>query len=270
LLLANTFEDENVNPAQYLLSEKLDGVRAYWDGKNFVSRLGNVYNAPDWFKEGLPANHPLDGELWMDRGKFQETVAIVRQQIPGEGWRKLRYAVFDAPGLEKTPFRYRLEWLSARILPAITPYAFVVPHTGCDGMTHLMNALHAVEKLGGEGLMLRDPESFYEVGRSSSLLKVKSSKDAEAVVIGYEPGKGKYAGQIGSLEVRDANGVTFHVGSGLPDDARRHPYPVGTLITYRYTGLTDNGLPRFPIFLGLCIDKQAPTALQTPEELEHG
>ncbi len=63
LLLAESW-DFVTDPAGWWLSEKLDGVRAYWDGQQFWSRLGNLYHAPGWFVAGLP-NVPLDGELWL-------------------------------------------------------------------------------------------------------------------------------------------------------------------------------------------------------------
>ena len=61
--------DPSVDPAHYLVSEKFDGVRAVWDGKVLRFRSGNVVNAPQWFIEKLPKT-PLDGELWLARGKF--------------------------------------------------------------------------------------------------------------------------------------------------------------------------------------------------------
>src|SRR5213594_3631469 len=95
LLLAESW-DNATDLSDWWMSEKLDGVRAYWDGKQFLSRLGNIYHAPDWFIEGLPAV-PLDGELWIDRKKFQRTVSIVRRQDKSDLWQEVRYLVFDAP-----------------------------------------------------------------------------------------------------------------------------------------------------------------------------
>ena len=71
LLLAESW-DNAADLSDWWMSEKLDGVRAYWDGKQFLSRHGNIYYAPDWFIEGLPTV-PLDGELWIDRKTFQRS-----------------------------------------------------------------------------------------------------------------------------------------------------------------------------------------------------
>ena len=105
LLLAETWDCVS-DPTGWWLSEKLDGVRAYWDGKRFVSRLGNTLHAPDWFVAGLP-DLPLDGELWLGRKKFQRTVSIVRRQDKSDHWKEVAFVVFDAPGLDKA-FEARL------------------------------------------------------------------------------------------------------------------------------------------------------------------
>src|SRR5262249_25467900 len=88
LLLAEAW-DNSQNPEGWWMSEKLDGVRAYWDGEQFLSRQGHLYHAPDWFTAGLP-KLPLDGELWLDRKAFQRAVSIVRRQDKGEQWRTIR------------------------------------------------------------------------------------------------------------------------------------------------------------------------------------
>ena len=85
LLLAERW-DGAADLAGWWMSEKLDGVRAYWNGKLFLSRLGNPLLAPDWFCAGLPEK-PLDGEFWIDRKKFQRTVGIVRRQDKSDLWR---------------------------------------------------------------------------------------------------------------------------------------------------------------------------------------
>ena len=95
LLLAETW-DTAADLAGWWMSEKLDGLRAYWDGNQFVSRLGNTFHAPDWFLAGLPAT-PLDGELWVGRGQFARASGLVRRQDKTELWKEVRYLVFDAP-----------------------------------------------------------------------------------------------------------------------------------------------------------------------------
>jgi DNA ligase-1 len=251
LLLAHSWEND-VDLAGWWMSEKLDGVRAWWDGSKFISRLGNEFFAPDWFVEGLPET-PLDGELWLDRKSFQRTVSIVRRQDRSEHWKELTYVVFDAPQMEE-PFEERIAHLEDFIRRRKPAFAKAHVHDRCRNLEHLREELTRIEALGGEGLMLRRPGSRYEAGRSTTLLKVKTFHDAEARVIDYVDGKGRHKGRVGSLVVQTPDGVRFSVGTGLSDAMRASPPPVGALITYRFQELSDGGVPRFPSFVALRSD----------------
>ena len=245
LLLAHPW-DNATDVTDWWMSEKLDGVRAYWDSKRFVSRQGNEYMAPDWFVEQLPET-PLDGELWMDRRKFQKTVSIVRRQDRSEHWKDIRFLIFDAPSADGR-FEERLEYLADTVGDR-HPYAQILEHSRCESLAHLQEELQRVESLGGEGLMLRQPASAYAVGRSMTLLKVKTFHDAEAVVIGHQPGKGRHKGRLGALLVQLPDGTEFSVGTGFSDAQREAPPTMGATITFRYQELTDAGVPRFPSFV---------------------
>lgn len=262
LLLAHSWEND-VELTGWWMSEKLDGVRAYWDGTRFLSRQGNPFFAPDWFTAKLP-DFPLDGELFGGRRKFQQTVSIVRRQDRGEGWKSLAFVVFDAPGMDAS-FEERLARCQQYVEDIAPPYAEWLPHEPCRGVEHLREELARVEGLGGEGLMLRQPGSRYEAGRSHTLLKVKSFKDDEARVVGHLPGAGKHKGRLGALEVELRDGTRFSVGTGLSDQERGNPPPVGTIITFRYQELSNDGVPRFPSYVGVRIDAApfAPVARRT-------
>ena len=251
VLLAEVW-DNALDLTGWWMSEKLDGVRAYWDGTQFLSRLGNIYHAPDWFAAGLPAE-PLDGELWVARKAFQRTVGIVRRQDKSDHWKDVRFLVFDAPA-RPGPFEDRLAYLAAGFARWRPAYAAPHEHCACRGLDHLRDELKRVEGLGGEGLMLRQPGSAYVAGRSSTLLKVKSFLDAEAVVVGHEPGKGRHAGRLGALVVRLPNGKGFSVGTGFSDRERADPPAVGAVITFRYQELSDAGIPRFPSYVRVRSD----------------
>jgi DNA ligase-1 len=260
LLLAHTW-DNAADLAGWWMSEKLDGVRAYWDGKQFLSRLGNLLHAPDWFLAGLP-DSPLDGELWTERKKFQRTVSIVRRQDKNELWKEVRFVVFDAPAAGGG-FEERMAFLKDALARGKPAFAREHEHARCTGVAHLREELARIEALGGEGLMLRQPQSRYEAGRSSTLLKVKTFHDAEAVVIGHEPGAGRHKGRLGALSVRLENGTQFAVGTGFSDAERGNPPAVGSIITFRYQELSEAGVPRFPSYVGVRSD--APAANPTPQ-----
>jgi DNA ligase-1 len=257
VLLAETWDTE-ANLTDWWMSEKLDGVRAYWDGKQFLSRQGNVYHAPDWFVAGLP-DLPLDGELWIGRKGFQRAVSIARRQDKSEHWRELRYVLFDAPA-HGGPFEERIRFLH-NLLARRLEFVQVLPQEPCRGIDHLRGELRRVEELGGEGLMLRQPRSLYAAGRSSTLLKVKRFHDGEARVVDHEPGKGRHKGRLGALVVALSNGTLFSVGTGLSDAERSNPPPVGTIINFRYQELSDIGVPRFPSYVGISREKGAPSPL---------
>jgi DNA ligase-1 len=246
LLLAESW-DNTMDLTGWWLSEKLDGVRAYWDGKQFLSRQGNRYHAPDWFVEGLPGV-PLDGELWLDRKKFQRAVSIVRRQDKSEHWREIRFLIFDAPAHD-APFEDRMGYFRDLLAGKKLPFSAVHPHEKCRNLKHLRKELERIEAIGGEGLMLRQPGSKYEIGRSSTLLKVKNFHDADASVIGHQAGAGKHKGRLGALLVEMDDGTRFSVGTGFSDAERNNPPPIGSVITFRYQELSDGGVPRFPSFV---------------------
>lgn len=267
LLLAESW-DNTLDLSGWWMSEKLDGVRAYWDGQQFLSRQGNLYHAPDWFVAGLP-NVPLDGELWIDRKAFQRTVSIVRRQDKSDHWKSVRYVVFDAP-TSATSFEDRVDFLKDGIRTWKNSFVTIHEHTLCRDVPHLREELKRIETLGGEGLMLRQPGSKYAAGRSSTLLKVKTFYDAEAVVISHEPGKGRHAGRLGALTVKLPNGKTFSVGTGFSDKQREQPPSIGSLITFRYQELSDAGIPRFPSYVGIRSDVAPTDAPATNQEAAKG
>jgi DNA ligase-1 len=256
LLLAETW-DCCLDPTGWWLSEKLDGVRAYWDGQQFLSRQGNLYHAPAWFLEGLPAV-PLDGELWLGRKKFQRAVSIVRRQDKNDLWREISFVVFDAPRLDQG-FEARLAFVKDCLSQNQPAYARVHEHILCAGVDHLRQELARLEALGGEGLMLRQPGSRYESGRSATLLKVKNFHDAEARVLEHQGGSGRHKGRLGALLVEMEDGTKFAVGTGFSDAERESPPPLGSLITFRYQELSEAGVPRFPSFVGVREIQTSPT-----------
>jgi DNA ligase len=226
-------------------------------------RSGRTESAPAGFLAALPAE-PLDGELWLDRGRFEPLSALVRRAEPRDAnWHSVRYMVFDTPGAA-LPFEARLRRLarlgnttrsaldgalSARIEDAPRSPIEIAPQWRIADDAALQRDLARTVAGGGEGLVLHVANAPYTPGRSDSLLKLKPHLDAEAIVVGHRRGSGEYGAEVGALEVENAEGWRFFVDSGLSDAARRRPPPVGSTITYRYRDLTSTGLPRFATFL---------------------
>jgi len=269
VLLAKSYDPAKHDVSGWYASEKLDGVRAYWDAANrqLLTRNGKTIHAPEWWLAALPACD-LDGELTMGRGRFQDTVSTVRCNEPDERWDEVQYQVFDAPNHDGA-FRDRLAFLwrghrsSYPNIPSRNEPAYVwdvVPHyvvSSVDTDLHLRTLLEEIEFAGGEGIMLRDPGSRYERKRSNTLLKLKSMQDIDAVVIGYQPGKGQHADRVGALVCELDNGILFQVGTGMTVADRESPPPVGSIVVIQYQEWTRAGLPRFPVFRGVRADVAA-------------
>ncbi len=236
------------DPRGWLVSEKLDGVRACWDGQVLRLRSGLPVAAPAWFTAGWPGT-PLDGELWAGRGRFETLVGTVRRLQPDEGaWRAVRYALFDLPGADGS-FAERARRLQALAVQVKQAHLGAVEQHRLDDPAALQRLLDKVVAAGGEGLMLHREAAPWRAGRSADLLKLKPLADAEAVVTGHEPGQGRHAGRLGALRVRMPDGRQFRLGTGFSDADRAAPPPPGSVVTYRYRGFTDAGLPRFASFL---------------------
>ncbi|NVM87789.1 DNA ligase-1 [Variovorax sp. SG517] len=247
LMLAETYRP-GMSLADYWVSEKYDGVRAYWDGRQLWTRGGERIVAPAWFTAPLP-KQPLDGELWAGRGRFSHAVSTARNQTPNDvAWHEMRFMAFDLP-TQPGDFTARLAALR-KLLP-VTDAPWVVPVPQERATTHeaLQALLDKTVKMGGEGLMLHRGASLYKGERGNDLLKVKPYEDAEARVIEHLPGKGRHSSRLGALVVETPEGKRFRLGTGLTDAERENPPAIGTWVTYRYNGLTAKGLPRFARFM---------------------
>lgn len=251
LLLAEKYH-QGIDLTAYWVSEKLDGVRAFWDGKRLISRGGNSFAAPSWFVADFPPL-ALDGELWVERGQFEATASIVSRHAPHDGWRQLRYMVFDLPEAPGT-FDERLQDLRAAVAASPSEFLAVIPQYKVPDHKALLEELDVVIASGGEGLMLHRGDSRYHGGRSMDLLKLKRFDDAEGVVIAHNPGQGRLAGLLGSVTVRTEQGAIVRIGSGFSDAERQNPPPIGATITFKHQGFTASGKPRFPVFWRLRSD----------------
>jgi len=252
LMLANTYRS-GMPLSQYWVSEKLDGVRAYWDGRRLRTRSGYAIKVPDWFIADFP-DYPMDGELWVGRGQFHKVSRLINSDAarPGD-WKQVNYMIFDLPAYrhegKPAQFEQRKQALIRNLGALRISWLKPVHYFKVETAAELMVVLRQTVKHGGEGLMLNRSAAYYRSLRSDDILKLKPRYDAEAVVLAHLPGRGKYEGLTGALLVQNEDGVRFKVGSGLKDDDRREPPAIGSTITYGYSGKTHKGKPRFPRFL---------------------
>jgi len=247
LMHASTYDDA-VDVSAYLVSEKLDGVRGHWTGERLLTRGGHAVNPPAWFIVDWPSTR-MDGELWLGRGRFAEVSGIVRTREPVDAaWREVRFMVFDLPAHDG-PFEARARRIRELLETANVAWLQPVPQFIVADIDELDARLGRVVDAGGEGLMLHRRDGRYRAGHSDVLLKYKQHTDAEARVVAHTLGKGRYRGMLGALVVERPDGLRFRLGTGFSDAERAEPPPIGSRVTYRYNGLTVNGVPRFARFL---------------------
>lgn len=272
MMLAQTFDPGKHNPAGHFMSEKLDGMRAFWDGgiskgkdartvgymkesKDCIatglwSRLGNVIHAPSWWTAHLP-DYPLDGELYLLDGDFQDIVSICRSH--SGDWRDVKYFIFDMPPFDALhvkrdmpPFRVfenvynHLKTLGNKVV--IPHRQILLPLNTATAKVQMYQFLDTCV----EGLMLRKQHSIWTPKRCSDLLKLKKIQDAEGVVVGWKPGKGKFEGMMGSLELSVAGDLKAEI-SGFTDDERLLlngwpiRFPAGTVVAFTFREMTKGG-----------------------------
>jgi len=240
LLFLNKYS-EDINVTSWYMSEKLDGVRAYWDGEKLVSRNGKIFKAPKFFTKGFPKRE-LDGELWTKRGDFSHISSIVNTKLSKLEWKELTYNIFEVSNAAGT-LNERLNRVKE------SQYIRVIEQIKVKNKKHLDSFLKSVEKKGGEGVVVRDGSLNYYTGRNNKALKVKSYIDEECEVVGHNRGRGKYENILGSLDCKMDNNQTLKIGTGFNNEQRTSPPKIGAIITFKYYGLTSKGNPRFPVFL---------------------
>jgi DNA ligase 1 len=276
VLLAHSWDGES-DPTGWIGSEKYDGVRGYYRDGDFVSRGGNVFFVPEWFKAGLPQGVDLDGELWMGRQQYERGCGIVKRHNEDAEWKLIKFHVFDAPTLPGG-FEERIAALPELLKNA--PYAEPVKHFVIESKEHLEKCVDEMVEKGGEGIMIRKPGSLYERKRSRTLLKCKKWFDCEALVVDINEGKGRNAGILGAV-VCEIDGERFNVGGGFSDLQRRwfegdklsletiKKFWVGKVIKVKYQNKTETrGVPRFGSFISIEDSLPETSGQDTPVAAE--
>jgi DNA ligase-1 len=247
LLLLKVYKDQNITG--WVMSEKLDGVRAYWNGKHLLTRSGNIIYAPSWFTKDYPP-FEIDGELWSKRRDFENIVSIVRDKTPSREWREIKHYIFEVPNSKGGLFE-RL----AKVKAYESNIIKIISQIKVKDKLHLKQYLKKIESKSGEGVVVRDPDAPYISKRTNKALKVKTFLDKECKVIAYNSGSGKFEGLLGSITCQLDNNVTFKIGTGFDMKERENPPAIGSLITFKYKEFTKYGKPRFPVFLRIKSEK---------------
>lgn len=258
-MLANPYSPEKIDVIGWWHSEKYDGVRAIWTGTNFYTRNLTKIIVPDWLKDQLSPNISLDGEFFIKRNYFNQTSGIIRRKTPSDyEWTQMSFMVFDCPGHPGT-LEERYAFLTKVFRTTTAPHIKLVTQTPIKTLEHLTQLHQDLVDQGAEGSIIRHPHKTYTPTRSDYILKIKEQRDEDAIITGWQEGKGKNQGKLGSLWVTWTHSalIEFRVGSGFTDFDRcamtdaKTLYPKGMIIKVAFNGLQDSGKPRHPVFRGI-------------------
>lgn len=261
------------NIALYAVSEKFDGVRGIWDGQNMRSKSGKIIAIPRCFADKLAILNVqngkfVEGELWIDYNAFEAISSIVKRQNPScEDYAKVKYLIFNIAGAFKCENKNAMQgnphcidetnniFTMTQNLVQIVPFCnsanvqiCVIRQMRIDSQEALWDFFNTIIKKGGEGIIVRDYATAH---------KLKSQNDAECKIIDFSRGKGRLQDKVGAIiceTLADKNsgiesGKIFRIGSGLSDKIRTNPPKIGTIITYQFSGISKNGIPKHARFL---------------------
>lgn len=234
----------------WFMSEKLDGIRGYWDGKEFLTRRGKKIHVPKEFIKNYPP-FKLDGELWTKRNDFENIQNIVMDKTPSKDWENVTYNIFEVPNA-KGDFLLRLKKAENWFKKNPNKNAVIIKQVKLRDKEHLNSYLNEIIMKKGEGLIIKNPKELYHTGRSPHILKVKKAQDMEGKVIGINISE--KTGVLKSLVLKLKNGVKFNLGTGFSRKQRENPPKIGEEVTFKYYGFTKNGKPKFASFLHIRKD----------------
>lgn len=238
----------------WMMSEKLDGIRAYWNGKNLISKNANIIHAPLWFTKDFP-NFPLDGELWTKRADFENIQSIVLDKTPSKNWEQITYNIFEVPNT-KGDFLKRLDKIKTWQKRNKNKYIKVIKQIKCKDKDHLNNYLEKLVNLKAEGIILKNPSLEYFTGRSKNILKVKKFKDMEGEVIGINYKTNEFNKKVfKSLVLKLKNAVVFNLGNGFSKEEKINHPKIADIVTFKYYNFTRFGKPKFASFLRVREDE---------------
>lgn len=237
------YEEQNIKG--WVMSEKLDGIRGYWDGKQLLTRKGKKIYPPKWFIKNFP-DFELDGELWTKRDDFENIQNIVMDQKPSKYWENLTYNIFEVPNT-KGDFFKRLDKAKFWFKTHPNKYVKIIKQIKIEDENHLNFYLEDIIKKKGEGLIIKDPTKDYHTGRTPHVLKIKNVQDMEGIVVGIN--MNEKTKLLKSLIVKLDNEITFNLGNGFTKEQRIKGFKIGTVVNFKYYGFTKYGKPKFASFI---------------------
>lgn len=240
------------------IQPKLDGMRCLAfisNGKvTLMSRTGKVIENMQHIEQslsGITADVILDGELYAHGRSFQENMELIKKYRKGET-ESIHFHIYDM--VSTLPFNQR----KVRPFVEITLYTEEVSTYQIKNEEELTKwHLYFLEK-GYEGSILRHGDEPYKVnGRSSNLLKYKDFIDIACTIVDIEPAEQRPEHGVPVLE---HEGKRFRAGMKYSHDERKEFLEnknnyIGKTAEIRFFEYTDEGIPRFPVMVGVRLDK---------------
>lgn len=249
---------------------KYDGCRAFAVRREgsiqLISRQGKLYNCPQLSQalSFIPNRCMLDGEIFLPGVGFQTITSWLKKNRPESS--KLQFVAYDVPIYDDTTDfiwssrKDQLDEILAKV-PARFKETVIRAVSNPASSIDEVKELHGqYREAGYEGAILRMPNGVYEWGyRSPNLLKYKEFDEDEFPIVGADRGVGKFADCV-IWTLRTPSGKLFRAvpkgtleqKQGWLRDATEY---VGKMGTVTYQGLTDDGIPRFPVCQGFKEDR---------------
>ena len=239
-----------IKPQDYYVSEKYDGVRAYWDGSKLYTKNHKVIAVPPLITKNWPKSC-LDGELWLGKNQLANTVSIVNKTTNSnvKQWQKIKFMVFDQPCSDKT-FADRYNLLKQQFVNIKADNLFLIKQQEFSNIKEIDLFYNNLLKNKAEGIILHKKNSFLAKFDRHDLYKIKPFTEGSAVVLKVINGSKSFAEIMGSLLVKDQKtGMKFKIGIGFTKKERINPPPLNSVIIYKHQGYTKNKKPRLPVFV---------------------
>lgn len=238
----------------FFVQPKLDGMRATSQNGKLISRKNREIDTMKHIEYHLHYTDNFDGELYAHGLSFQENMKLIKK-LTDDSW-QVGYHVYDIHGLDE-PFSRR--YMKLKELTKFKMNVNIVPAYEVNSYEELIKYHTTFLKEGYEGTIIRLDKGGYEYNkRSDSLLKFKDFIDEAYEIIDVVPSE--KIPTHGVVVCKMDNGSIFKCGMKVSHEVREYMLEfrnefIGQTAEVRYFELTDDGIPRFPVFFGVRLDK---------------
>jgi len=267
-MLAHKYNPDKADYPAYI-QPKLDGVRCVFTKNGAYSRTGKEFKNVDHIKKNLTSvfnkypNLILDGELYNHglKDDFEKIISLVRKTKPTQEHREeaaqlVQYHIYDVASFPHATYDWRMGFITRLTDSSIvrtSPHLVIIDTKVALDLDEAMS-LHSYNlRSGYEGSIYRSINGIYKNTRSWDLMKFKDFNDDEAVIVGYEIGKGKRQGTLGKFIMQDDEGIQFGCPpgkgysykdlAGMLDNINDY---IGQRATFTYFQRTQAGSYRHP------------------------